>query len=185
MTDLVLSGLVKHRAALVGELEATQAKARQPQADIAAVDAVIRQLDPDYPVDAIAAKHPRGPAPPLGGPDTGRTVLGILRDAGGPMAVAAITERGMLWGGAEGRGGERQPGTWAPTGGGTVRTPERTGRSVLRVLADALWHLAACLRSASWRAEGRRSAAPEGVEAATLRNPPGPDGERDQRHVAS
>jgi hypothetical protein len=49
MTDLVVSGLVKRRAALAGELEASQAKVRQLHADIAAVDAVIRQYDPAYP----------------------------------------------------------------------------------------------------------------------------------------
>ncbi len=93
MTDLVLSGLVKYRAALAGEPEATQARVRQLQADIAPVDAVIRQFDRAYPLDAIAAERPRGPASPLGGPDVGHTVRGVLRDAGGPLTVAAITER--------------------------------------------------------------------------------------------
>jgi hypothetical protein len=62
---------VQRRAALAGGFEATQPTARQLQADIAAVDAVTRRLDPSYPVDATAAKHPRGPASPLGGPDIG------------------------------------------------------------------------------------------------------------------
>ena len=45
MTDPVLPGLVKRCASLAGELEASQAK--------------MRQLDPAYPVDAIATKRPR------------------------------------------------------------------------------------------------------------------------------
>ena len=56
----VLPGLVKRRALLAGELEASQAKVRQLHADLAAVDAVIRQYDPAYPVDAIATKRARG-----------------------------------------------------------------------------------------------------------------------------
>ena len=57
MNEFVLPGLVKRRAALAGELEAAQARVRQLYADIAAVDAVIRQLDPAYPVDAIQTKR--------------------------------------------------------------------------------------------------------------------------------
>ncbi len=46
MTDYVLTGLVKRRADLTCRLRTLQNEARQAQADIAALDGVIRQLDP-------------------------------------------------------------------------------------------------------------------------------------------
>src|SRR3712207_9188695 len=88
----VLPGLVKRRASLAGELEAAQAKVRQLHADIAALDAVIRQYDPAYPVDAIATKRPRSATGEVTGADMGRTVLDVLRRAGGPLTIAQRSE---------------------------------------------------------------------------------------------
>jgi predicted outer membrane protein len=74
MNEFVLPGLVKRRAALAGEMEAAQARVQKLRADLAALDAVIRQFDPAYPVDMIAAKQPRRlassrpPAPTWGAP---------------------------------------------------------------------------------------------------------------------
>jgi hypothetical protein len=89
--DLVLSGLVKRRAVLAGELEAAQAEARRLHADIAALDAVIRQYDPSYPVDAIVTKRPRNPEGTTA--DMGRTVLDVLRRAGAPMTLPQVAQR--------------------------------------------------------------------------------------------
>lgn len=58
MNEFVLPGLVKRRAMLAGRLEAANSEAARPHADLAAVDAVMRQLDPAYKVDAIASKRP-------------------------------------------------------------------------------------------------------------------------------
>ena len=133
MTDLVVSGLVKRRAALAGELEASQAKVRQLHADIAAVDAVIRQYDPAYPVDAIATKRPRPDAGTT--EDMGRTVLDVLRRAGGPLTLPAVADRGAARprrgerGGAGRRGGQCGPGAAAPARQGRGAEPSE-GRKV-------------------------------------------------------
>ena len=121
----------------------SQAKVRQLHADLAAVDAVIRQFDPSYPVDAIAAKRPRGPASLPGGPDISRTVLGILRDAGGPMTAAAITERVLLLRGLGAADGAVRAAVEASASRalrhqrekGAVRNPAKAGRAVLWELA--------------------------------------------------
>ena len=139
----VLPGLLERRARVAGEIEAAEDKARRLHADLAALDAVIRQFDPDYPVDAIAAKRPRGPATPPGGPDIGRTVLGILRDAGGPMTVAAVTDRVLLLRGLDAATGAVRAVVEGSAGRalrhqrekGGVRSPAKAGRAVLWELA--------------------------------------------------
>jgi hypothetical protein len=59
---------------------------------LATVDAVIRQLDPTYRVDAIAAQRPRSPAAGVLA-DMGRTVLDVLRRAGAPMTLPQVVQR--------------------------------------------------------------------------------------------
>jgi hypothetical protein len=144
MTDVVLSGLVKRRAALAGELEAAQAEARRLHADIAALDAVIRQFDPAYPVDAIATKRPRTATGEVTGGDMGRTVLDVLRRAGGPLTIAQVAERivalrdldaasGAVRAAVEGSAGRALR---HQRGKGGVRNPAKAGRSVLWGLSD-------------------------------------------------
>ena len=135
MTDLVVSGLVKRRAALAGELEASQAKVRQLHADIAAVDAVIRQYDPAYPVDAIATKRPR--------PDAGTT-----EDMGAPCwtccGARAGRRRSRRWRivalrGLDAASGAVRAAVEGSAGRallhqrdkGAVRSPAKAGRSAL------------------------------------------------------
>lgn len=92
MNEFVLPGLVRRRAELAGELEASRARTQQLHADLAALDAVIRQFDPAYPVDAIQAKRPRAVAVDAFA-GMGRVVLDVLRLAGGPLTIAAVAER--------------------------------------------------------------------------------------------
>lgn len=142
MNDFVLPGLVKRRAALAGELDAAQSKARQLHADIAALDAVIRQLDPAYPVDAIAMKRPRT----LGDEafaDMGRTVLDVLRRAGGPLTLPEIAARVVAARGLDGSSAAVRAAMVGSAGRalrhqrtlGTARNPPKAGRL-------ALWELA-------------------------------------------
>ena len=142
MVDYVLAGLVKRRAALAGDLEAAQAKACQLHADIAALDAVIRQYDPAYPVDAIATKRQRAPAADAPA-EMGRTVLDILRRAGGPLTIPAVAERIVALRGLEPVSGAVRAAVEAGAGralrhqrtAGLVRNPPKQGRSVLWELA--------------------------------------------------
>ncbi len=144
MNDFVLPGLVKRRAALAGEMEAAQARVQKLRADLAALDAVIRQFDPAYPVDMIAAKQPRRLASSPAGPDLGRTLLGILRDADGPMTAATIVERVLLLRSLDAAGGTVRSAVEASVGRtlrhqrekGTVRNPAKAGRMVLWEIAE-------------------------------------------------
>ena len=85
MTDYVLTGLVKKRASLTGEIEETHARLRKMLADLEAIDATILQFDPDHRVEAI---RPRAFRPPKDWANRGqmsRIVLSILRQATEPL----------------------------------------------------------------------------------------------------
>ncbi len=135
--DLVLSGLVKRRALLAGELEVVQAKMRQLHADLAALDAVIRQIDPAYLVDAIATKRPRNPDGTTA--DMGRTVLDVLRRAGGPLTIAQVAERVVALRGLDAASGAVRAAVEGSVGRalrhqrdkGAVRNAAKRGRTVL------------------------------------------------------
>jgi hypothetical protein len=142
MNEFVLPGLVKRRAALAGELEASQAKVRQLHAHIAALDAVIRQYDPAYPVDAIATKRPRADAGTT--VDMGRTVLDVLRRAGGPLTLAQVAERIVALRGLDAASGVVRAAVEGSAGRalrhlrgkGGIHNPAKAGRSVLWALAE-------------------------------------------------
>lgn len=53
MTDSVLNALVTRRAELTGKIHTTQGELQQMHADLASLDSVIKQIDPEYQLDAI------------------------------------------------------------------------------------------------------------------------------------
>lgn len=90
MTDYVLTGLVKRRAELAGEIEATRDHLRSLIAALEHLDATIHQFDPTYQVEAI---RPRAFRPPKDWAKRGemtRLVLDILRQAAEPMTSRDI-----------------------------------------------------------------------------------------------
>lgn len=99
MTDHVLPALVKRRAELAGDLDKLQGQLQQLHADLASLDAVIRQFDPDYRLATIRPKYRRAATAAEHG-SISRTVLDMLRRAPGPMSAKAmaqqiIAERGL------------------------------------------------------------------------------------------
>jgi len=138
MNDFVLPGLVKRRAILAGELEATQAKVRQLHADLAALDAVIRQFDPAYPVDMIQSKRPRTLATDAFA-GMGRAVLDVLREAGRPLTISDVAERVIALRALDAGSGAVRSAIESSVGralrhqraAGVVRNTEKAGRSVL------------------------------------------------------
>ncbi len=99
MTDSVLNALVTRRAELTGKIHTTQGELQQMHADLASLDAVIRQIDPDYKVDTIRPRYRRAPTAGEFG-SISRTVLDHLRRAGKPisakdLAGRIIAERGL------------------------------------------------------------------------------------------
>lgn len=99
MTDHVIPPLVARRAALLGELTKTQERIQQLHDDLASLDAVIRQFDPDYPIGNIRPKYRRAASPAEFG-SMSRAVLDTLRRAQEPMSAkeiagSIIAERGL------------------------------------------------------------------------------------------
>lgn len=92
MADQVLPALVARRAELSGRIEAMQGELQQLHADLASLDAVIRQFDPEYDVGSIRPKYRRAPAAPEFGAMS-RAVLDTLRRAGEPLAAKEIAKR--------------------------------------------------------------------------------------------
>ncbi len=99
MTEPVLAALVKRRAELAGEMHTLQSRLHQVHADLASLDDVIKQFDPDYKLDTIRPRY-RRQATPAETASISRAVLDTLRRAVEPLAVKDIaalimTERGL------------------------------------------------------------------------------------------
>ena len=92
MNVQTIAALVERRRELAGELDKAQSHAQQLHADLASLDAVIRQFDPEYNVGAIRPKYRRQPSAAEFG-SMSRAVLGTLRRAGEPLAAKDIASR--------------------------------------------------------------------------------------------
>ena len=90
MNEFVVSGLVKRRAELTGEIEATHERLRQMVADLEALDATIRQFDPDYQVEAIRPKAFRPPKDWSNRGEMTRIILSVLRQAAEPLTTRDV-----------------------------------------------------------------------------------------------
>jgi hypothetical protein len=90
MTDYVLTGLVKRRAELAGEIEATHDRLRRMIEDLEKLDSVILQFDPSHQVEAIKPKAFHPPADWSHRGDMTKTVLSILRQAAEPLTSRDI-----------------------------------------------------------------------------------------------
>jgi len=88
MTDYVLTGLVKRRAELAGEIEATHDRLRKMIEDLEKLDSVILQFDPLHQVEAIKPNAFRPPSDWSHRGEMTKTVLSILRQATEPMTTA-------------------------------------------------------------------------------------------------
>lgn len=90
MTDYVLTGLVKRRAELTGEIEALHERLKKLLADLESLDQTIIQFDANFKVEAI---HPRAFRPPKDWSNRGqmsRVCLSILRQAVEPLTTRDI-----------------------------------------------------------------------------------------------
>jgi hypothetical protein len=90
MTDYVLTGLVKRRAALAGEIEATHEALRKMVGDLESLDATILQFDPTHQVEAIKPKAFRPPRDWANRGEMSRMVLSTLRLATEPLTTRDI-----------------------------------------------------------------------------------------------
>jgi hypothetical protein len=90
VTDYVLTGLVKRRAELAGEIEATHERLRKMIEDLEKLDSVILQFDPTHQVEAIRPKAFRPPPDWARRGEMTKAVLSILRQAAEPMTSRDI-----------------------------------------------------------------------------------------------
>lgn len=90
MTDYVLTGLVKRRAQLTGDIERTHDALRKMVSDLESLDATIRQFDPSHNVEAIRPKAFRPPKDWANRGEMSRIILSILRLASEPMTTRDI-----------------------------------------------------------------------------------------------
>jgi len=100
MTDYMVTGLVKRRAEIAGELRAAHERVSRLVQDLAAIDAALAVVAPDMEVEAIRPKLFRPPDDWASRGQMGRLVLSILRQARDPLttseiAAQMIIERGL------------------------------------------------------------------------------------------
>lgn len=90
MTDHVLTALVKRRAELAGDIEATHERLRKLVDDLENLDQTIRQFAPDFQVETIRPKAFRPPADWAHRGQMSRVILSILRQATEPMTTRDV-----------------------------------------------------------------------------------------------
>jgi hypothetical protein len=100
MNAFVVSGLVKRRAQLAGDIEKAHEMLRQMVIDLENIDATILQFEPDFKIEAIAPKAFRPPKDWSNRGQMTRICLSILRQATEPLtcrdiALQLLTERAL------------------------------------------------------------------------------------------
>jgi hypothetical protein len=90
MTDYVLTGLVKRRAELAGEIEHTHERLRTMILDLEHLDATILQFDPNFIAESIKPKAFRPPSDWANRGEMSRICLNILRQSNEPMTARDV-----------------------------------------------------------------------------------------------
>jgi hypothetical protein len=90
MNEFVLSGLVKRRAELAGDIERTHEALRKMVIDLESLDATIVQFDPDFQVETIKPKAFRPPKDWSNRGQMSRIILSVLRQASEPLTTRDI-----------------------------------------------------------------------------------------------
>ena len=100
MPDIATAALIRKRAELAGEIEATSSQLAQMRANLVHLDAVLRLLDPDAVPAEIAPKRQVTRCAWFGQGELPRLVLDALRQAPEPIttrdvAKGVMEQRGM------------------------------------------------------------------------------------------
>ena len=90
MNAFVLSGLVKRRAQLAGDIENTHEALRKMVLDLESLDATIVQFDPDFQVETIKPKAFRPPKDWSNRGQMSRIILSVSRQAAEPLTTRDI-----------------------------------------------------------------------------------------------
>lgn len=100
MTDYMVTGLVKRRAELAGEMKRTQEALGQMARDLETLDAAIKLVAPELDIPSIAPKMVKPPEDWSKRGEMSRVVLSIMRVANKPLtsreiAGQMIVQRGL------------------------------------------------------------------------------------------
>ena len=100
MTDYMIEGLVKRRAALAGEMKRTQAALAQMAHDLETLDGALRIVAPDLDLPSIAPKMVKPPEDWSKRGEMSRMALTMLRLSQKPLtsreiAAQMIVDRGL------------------------------------------------------------------------------------------
>jgi len=100
MNAFVVSGLIKRRAELAGDIEKAHECLRRMVQDLENLDATILQFEPDFRLEAIKPKAFRPPKDWSNRGEMTRICLSILRQAAEPLttrdvALQLLTERAL------------------------------------------------------------------------------------------
>jgi hypothetical protein len=93
--DVTVSGLLRKRAEMAGQVSATQAHLSALITGLAHIDAAIRIFKPGIELDDLPVSLPATPYSGARG-DTGRIMLDELRKANHPLSTFDLAERVML-----------------------------------------------------------------------------------------
>jgi hypothetical protein len=96
MTDYMVTGLVKKRAELAGELESTHNRLRELVNQLESLDSTLRIVAPDMEVEAIRPKAFRPPDDWSKRGQMSRLVLSILRQSKEPLTSREIAAQMLL-----------------------------------------------------------------------------------------
>lgn len=96
MTDYMVTGLVKRRAELAGEIKATHEALRRMVADLETLDGTLRIVAPDVEVEAIRPKQFRPPDDWAQRGQMSRLVLSILRQSREMLTTREIAAQMLL-----------------------------------------------------------------------------------------
>ncbi len=93
MTDIV-AALARRRAELAGEADTLRTRLVAIGVDLGHLDAVIRQFDPEHDIAGIRPKRTRT-TDAAGRGEMSRYLLGVLREAKGPLTTIEVAKRFM------------------------------------------------------------------------------------------
>ena len=96
MTDYMVTGLVKKRGELAGEIRSTSDHLAKLVKDLEAVDAALAVVAPDLEVESIRPKMFRPPSDWANRGQMSRLVLNILRQAREPLTTKEIAAQMLL-----------------------------------------------------------------------------------------
>jgi hypothetical protein len=100
MTDYVVTGLVKRRAEIAGQIEAVHEQLKKLLADLEAIDSALGVFDPSIVAETIKPKAIRPPSDWASYGQTSRIALNILRSSSEPLttrdvALQMLVERAL------------------------------------------------------------------------------------------